>query len=971
MVFGLGRINKALRLFVAIICCLMSYVPAQAQFYYTGRGPASLKWEQIKAPDYQLLYPKGFRPTALGVAAFMDTISPYIAYNFPDPVKRIPIILRTENMRSNGYVTWAPKHGELITAPPTSGFAVPWLKQLSVHEWRHVVQMSNMKHGLTKIATWVLGEAGISVGLLAVSSWLLEGDATLAETQFSEFGRGKQPSFSIEYRALAAKGQLTGMRLDKLICGSYKTMIPDIYKFGYQVTTAGETYHSPTLWGDIIKYSGKWPIFVVPDHFYLKKHFNTDIRQLTRRTFKELDQYWAQSLIPNNYNLLTQPTKHYTTYKYPIADPTTSGSSVIAVKSQFYSPTKFVRFDPRSGTEKRIRFTGMMSSRPITKGNTMYWTEYKAHPIWEQSGFSQIKTMNLLTGRTKSEKRWGRNFYVTPLGDNLIAYSLLDDQSTNHLVLSDSCFRSVAEYRFGEATEIQGLASDADGDELFFLALDHSGVWIGGIEIKHDGEKGCSFGAIRTIRKPSVVSMANLSSSGDRLYFESIASGKDEVHTIDTRTLREDRITGSTFGAFMPSVADGDSTLWMTSYTSGGYMLARTKATKSVEQISWSRLPKDLLNPPRYQWKVPKIDSIRITPNAPTDHTQKRYSKAGRWFNVHSWAPVAFDGDFIDMRTDLLISFGLTAFFQSTMGDMRGFFTYSPTHKGNWMKGRFTYTGLPVQINFMGEYGGGNQGVYLSRDGVGSNPTIQLTKPLSKYVAVGVGASMPLDFSGGAWYRTLNPSFQYTYTNDRLYSTDTSYTTGLHHYVASIYWGQNMAMAYQNLRPKYGYSVRATVLSGFNKGFGLTSSLSASCYLPGVWRNHSLYLQTLFSYQSDERYQSSTKLITLKGVYNPRAAKGYIAAVAQYALPLAYPDWGWDGKLYIKRIWMNLYGGYTRGEYFKYGGGFDTLRHNSLAVDATVDFNLFRAFDLSLTFTVAKPSNIRGVWFGVGFNFKI
>lgn len=960
------RGHRGLGLLMAVVCCLLCYVPAKAQFYYTGRGSASLKWEQIKAPDYQLLYPSGFRPTALGVAAFMDTISPYIGYNFPGPVKRIPIILRTENMRSNGYVTWAPKHGELITAPPTSGFAVPWLKQLSVHEWRHVVQMSNMKHGLTKIATWVLGEAGISLGLLAVSGWLLEGDATLAETQFSEFGRGKQPSFSMEYRALASTGQLGRMMHDKLICGSYKTMIPDIYKFGYQITTAGETYHSPTLWGDIIKYSGKWPIFVVPDHFYLKKHFNTTIRELTKRTFKELDQYWAQSLIPNNYNLLTLPTKNYTTYKYPMADPTTGGESVVAIKSQFYCPTKFIRFDPRSGTEKRIRYTGSMSSRPVIQGNTMYWTEHKSHPIWEQSSFSQIKSMDLATGKAKSARRWGRNFYVTPLRANGFAFSSLDEQSANYLVLSDSCFNSVAEYRFDEATEIQGLASNAKGDELFFLALDHSGVWIGGVEIRRD-DTGLSFGRVRTIRKPSVVSMANLSSSGERLYFESIASGKDEIHTIDTRTLREDRITGSTFGAFMPSVAQGDSTLWMSGYTSGGYMLAKTKATKSVEQVEWSRLPKDILNPPRYQWQVPKIDSIRITPNAPTHHHKlKRYSKAGRWFNVHSWAPVAFDGDFIDMRTDLLISFGLTAFFQSTMGDMRGFFTYSPTHKGDWMKGRFIYTGLPVQFNFVGEYGGGNQGVYGLYQNLGDE---LLRDPFSKYMSLGVGASMPLNFSSGAWYRTLNPSFQYAYTNARLYHTAREYTTGLHQYSASLYWSQNMAMAYQNLRPKFGYAVRGAVLSGFNKDFGLTSSLWVSGYLPGIWRNHSLALQTLFSYQTDERYKSSSKLITLKGVYNPYAAKGYIAATAEYALPLAYPDWGWDGKLYIKRLWINLYGGYSRGEYFN-GSGYTTRRHNSLAVDLTVDYNLFRAFDLTTTFTLAKPSNIKGVWFGVGFNFK-
>ena len=51
------------------------------------------------------------------------------------------------SVRSNGFVTWTPKRMELIVTPPQDSYAQDWIGQLSLHEYRHVVQISQLDQG--------------------------------------------------------------------------------------------------------------------------------------------------------------------------------------------------------------------------------------------------------------------------------------------------------------------------------------------------------------------------------------------------------------------------------------------------------------------------------------------------------------------------------------------------------------------------------------------------------------------------------------------------------------------------------------------------------------------------------------------------------------------------------------------------------------------------------------------------------
>ena len=943
---------------LSIILLLIAGIErSAAQFHYQGRDRIGIKWEQVKSNDYRLVYPDYYRPQALNIAGFLDSVSPYIGYGFPDRIIRTPIILRTEGLISNGYVVWAPKRDELVTAPPTSTFAVPWLKQLSIHEWRHVVQMSSLKTGLTKVATWVLGEAGLSVGLLVVPKWQLEGDATNAETQLTEYGRGLQPDFTVEYRAMAHQPDFLKNSSDLWVCGSYRRHIPDIYKFGYQMIAAGETYYGTDLWGKTFSYAGKVPILITPQWFYLRKHYNTSMKKLRKRTFAELQDLWVPlGQQPNNFTTLTSPERSYTVYGNPMPAP---DGKIVATKSSFDRPPSIVTIDTATGKERKVMPTGTFSSRPILSGDKLYWTEYKPHPIWEQKNSSAIRSLELSTGRRESFAKRETNYFVTPLDDGNFATVSLDSLSNSFIRLKDKDMKTTSDYRFEGYTTLHGLAFDSKTSTLAFIALDRQGMWIGGMEYR-DGK----LYGVRKITEPSVVSVRDLTASGGKLYFGSIASGKDEIHVLDIATGKEFQATKSQYGSYAPT-GSGDKILF-NSYSCEGYMISSAPAdTTGLEPVNWSRLPKNTVNPERVKWEVPKADTIPMDDSTATGEV-KRFHRWGRVFNVHTWAPIAFDGGYILEDRSLKIGFGATAMFQSTLSDMRGYTTYGWMNKDNWLKGSFIYSGLPVEISVGAEYGGGKQEIYLPSYLIGQEGY----ETAKQYFSANTSIALPLNLSAGANNRLLRPSFAVTHYNSKLYNAAAgAFDNGYQKYDAMLWWSNNLRESYRSITPRLGYALRAGVAGSFNKRFGTLYSLWGRAYLPGAMLNHSITLRGGIQTQSSKEFVFNSKVMRPRGVTDDYGTEEYMAMSANYTMPLVYPDWGWDGVLNLKRIYTNLFFDHSHGKYFRYGGGTVGLNHHSYGIDIGITFNIFRSADQTVVVTVADPSTEKGAW--VGFSYTM
>lgn len=944
---------------------------AQAQFYYNGRGPMDIRWRQIKSLHYKLVYPDYYTPTAVALAGFMDSIAPSITHGFTRTPQRLPIVLHTENLYSNGEVVWAPKRMELMTTAPAGDiYADPWLKQLAVHESRHVVQLSSLRSGVTKVASWLFGQAGTCVGMLVVPKWFLEGDATLAETQFSEFGRAYQPSFTVGMRALfAADSGYVRMKSDKWIAGSYRTYIPGIYEYGYQMVAAGERYHGPEMWGRAVEYAGKWPIFIVPLRIYLKRHYGTHLSDLSRKALGDLYEHWKPySSVKDSYSTLTAPQSKrsgFTTYSDPIRTPL----GILAAKTDYNTPTRFVTIDTATNSERTLRWIAPPSSRPVLAGSTLWWTEFKPHPVWEYKTYSAVRSLDLITGKRRIYGRWQANYFATPLtvdGRQFVATVSPDSLGGSDLVLHDATdFRETDRLRFDCLTTLHGLAWDDATGTLAFIALGEKGMHLRRTSVSSQG----IFMPVEDITAPSLVTVSGLTADGKgHLYFSSIQSGKDEIHTTDLLSpeLTERRLTTSRFGAYSPS-ADSSGVL-LTTYTADGYMVARAGTDTAEDTVSWSRLPENLLNIPAPSWNVPKMSALPMD-DSTTMHKVRRYNKGLRWFNVHSWAPISADVDDLLNASErtLNIGFGASLFFQSVMGDSYGSATYGRLHGDNWLQASWTYAGLPVQITADVEYGGGKQGVYIPVNDYDEG--IRSPGDLKNYLHVQGSIAAPLNFSGGSHYRLLQPSFTVTHYNSLLYEPDEArFVKGYQKYQTSLWWSDNRRTSLRSITPRLGYALRADVTGAFNDRFGMVYSLYVRGYLPGFMRNHSMTLRAAGMYQTEAELGFNQKPLFPRGAYNGWAAKYYGAASFDYTFPLCYPDGGINGLIYFKRIWLNLFGDYSRGAYFAGGGSTRNRDIWSYGGDIAFEVNVVGSTSpATVKFTLASPSNDK-FYFGVGLS---
>ena len=182
---------------------LLAAVPqARAQYYNTGQSPASLRWKSIGNDSLQVVFPDGFGKQAHRTLFYMDTVRSRISYGYPLPPLKTPVMMTTENFFSNGLAMMAPRRIEMGGIPAIDTYSEPWLKQLATHEYRHMVQFGNVNRSTVKVFGYLFGQQAplLATGLLPF--WFIEGDAVMAETQMSSFGRGLQPSFTMHYRAL-------------------------------------------------------------------------------------------------------------------------------------------------------------------------------------------------------------------------------------------------------------------------------------------------------------------------------------------------------------------------------------------------------------------------------------------------------------------------------------------------------------------------------------------------------------------------------------------------------------------------------------------------------------------------------------------------------------------------------------------------------------------------------------------------
>ena len=969
-----------------------------------------MHWKQIKGDNIAVIYPDTANVLGHKLFHYVKAVQPSIDFGFRHGAMKIPFVVHPENAMSNGMVMWLPKRVEILSSPAISSYSMPWLKQLAAHEYRHAVQYNNLNRGWVRGFSYLLGQQSKTIGLLFMPLWGLEGDAVISETSMSSFGRALQPSFSMHYRAVGNR-ILARKNSDKWFCGSFREYIPDHYQLGYQITSYANTKYDENVWDKVVNYAVRNPYVIATTYVAMKKYYSTYTKLLFRESFADLNRFWQPLAEVENSStrLITPKQKSYTTYSYPM--PFGEGQ-VLSFKEDLDTPTALVVTDMATGREKRICYTGHISTRPTISGGKIWWTEYRRGLVYQQRVNSRLCYVEQGKKTTHTVFRYRNVQFPTAIdGSSSLAWVEYCPDGSYRIVLGDlESHKILASMDHG--VELHSLAYDNRTRKLYFIATDDSGMWLG--RVNDDGTTS-------PLTKGAYITISDLRARDGVLYFGSIASGKDEVHCYNLTSGEEFRISTSKYGSFSPMPTPTGEVL-MTTYDSEGYHLAHQKIDSTeLVKVEPSQIPRNIVNPHRKLWNTVNLDTVRfdsaVAERQKSELKPRRYSKFTHLFNVHSWAPASYD-PFALSEGQVEFNLGATVMSQSLLSNTEGMLTWGwNREEGSVYKGKLRYYGLGVNLGLSATYGG-RQRMYQAYTWVMNPETekYELVLPdspkLGKFYDITLSASLPLYFQLGYRTRYVGISTSWNYSNglvakvrsmaDMILAGKISnvakigYSEGVHLLQFGVGYQNMTQMAHKDFLPRQGHVISINyALNPANRDFGQLITAYAKLYLPGVVRHHSLSLagayQTTFGgFESDVLASNLSFLSSLLIPHGFNTGdimnRNYLATSVNYQLPLCYPEIGIPAIIYFKRIRLNAGFDYAsfdkqsfvadkepepgdianiemrRKHLFAYGG------------DLTFDVNFFRmpsAATVALTLSVYKPHGKKGMFVsgGVGLPF--
>lgn len=931
------------------VFCLFTCVSMQAQFLDYGSDPARFKWNMVKLPHYNLVYPQGIDSMAYKYALYLENAYPHLQKTIGVGMqKKFPVILHPANMSSNGLVSWAPRRMELITTPSSKLDGVSWDKHLVLHESRHVLQTSKVMSGWFKPLYYIIGEQAAGVAAFFLPSWFLEGDAVGTETSMSNGGRGRLPEFNMSYRAQMLGDKDKNYSFDKWYLGSYKDYTGDFYALGYNLTSYARHRFGTDIWDKTTtRYVKRF--FAIPMFSNAFKH-NTGITidELYNETYDFLRDEWMKmdtGVITPNY--LSPLGKKYTSYRYPQA---VNDSTVIAVKSGIQDINSLVSVT--NGKEKRLCYLGSINSRLNRVGNRVYWTEIVPGLRWTHENYSVLKQYDLETGKTTTLTP--RQRYLAPSIDKeqrTAAVSRFTESGENQLVLVDLPTGKEQRYFTVPGNAFLKELTYGDDGTVTAVAVTDTGMSL----LQLDTQTG----AWKELLKTTSVNITAPLWSNGKLFFESGANGTNNIYCLNPADSVTYRLTSARFGAFDPSFTPAKDRLLYSDYQAGGYRIGALpvdslkKEKADLSEPYHSPLVTSLAEQEQFN-----LDSAVLHPVA---FEPRPYRKGLHTFKLHSWAPFYYDvAEAMNTGADdlsTIVKPGAMVLSQNTLNTaimQAGWYYRKGAHHG---KLAFTYMGWFPVIDIAADYGGKAFDVsWITNDKekeVAQGRTVNRT-----LLEAEARIYLPFNLTRNHYIRGIQPAFTYYFTTDKYQQYESRKYRNFQYILPEVLFYSYRRKALRDILPRWGYQLRLQYMqSPFNtENYGSLYAGRLTTYWPGILRNHSLMLRAGYQYQSVD---NKTLYLPKHLIEKPRGydfmyqTRQQFAFKADYAFSLFSPDLSLGQLAYIRRLRANLFYDLNRNQAAK---GRVWTTQSSFGTDLIFDWNIFRmSFPLTTGVRLIQP----------------
>jgi len=911
-------------LFTILIIILANY-PSNSQDF--GGFSPGIHWKQINTKSVRVIFPEGLETQANRVA---NTVL-YIDQNNHTTIgklsKKIDLVLNNQGVIPNGYVALSPYRSEFFTTPfqkSESLGSLSWLDLLSVHEYRHALQYANFRKGITKIGYILTGENFWSLALnLTTPNWYFEGDAVMTETALSKQGRGRIPAFLQDYKSiLNDEGYFS---YDKARNGSFRHNVPDHYRLGYMLCSYGREEYGDSLWINVMDRTARFKGIIYPFSKALKKTTGLNSKHFYEEAFDHYMELWGENQGDANEADITTLNKKFrtiTNYIYPVYDP--HGNQWLAVKSS-YKKTPAIFEISENGKENKIVEIGINLDTYFSASNDyLAWTELSWDKRFASISYSDIVIYDRITKK---------KIYLTE-NSRYFSPALSPDQSKVLVFNANANGDYMLEILERASGEIKKKIPNPENFYFTYPQWSHDGKMIYSTARQSDGrmcilEIDPETGERLFLLYPLNHILGKLTVGKDHIYFSGSFEGRDNIFSLNLRTHDIAQLSNKQFGAYHPAINPKENILCYSAYYHTGKELETTPLNKrDYNTVSLTNLDQLSDNQPEYA----QIEGGSILSEIPDKKYEVNdYSSVSHSLKFHSWSPVVSTSTVgMGLVSDnILNNLHFEADYKYFMNEASSGFSVAAVY------GQY----LPI---FSLAYSQGFR-----------NPGYKISDDLKVWESnITAGVNIPLDFSKGMFHRTLLGGIILQHTAvpslsgiSNLGSSKARFTTVGFQSKFLI----TKLQAYQNITTPMGLGGELL----FNRSISSLKASQVQLYLDGAIRgllpNHNVLIG--FSYKNESAWNQYQYLDvnTYPRGYGIPTCNWLATWQLNYHFPLIYPDIGFGGIVYLKRVRANLFSDYAFGSILNPSSGYvQNQSFTSIGGELIFDMNIIRLLPMSL-----------------------
>ena len=563
-----------LRLWIVVFVFLGGYLSAQLPSNSIGNNPSSQRWSQINTERVQVVFPNGQEESGLRVAQLINFLWDHETPTIGQKKHKVSIFLQGGRTLSNGLVTVGPFRSEFYQTPPQFANSTSYLDLLTIHEYRHVQQFANATQGVTKLAKNIFGSwAWGGMMALALPRWYFEGDAVVAETIFSRSGRGRLPSFNMQYYAWYDAQKEVGY--EKASAGSLQEYVPDWYPLGYHMLTYGQQKYGDDLWKKVAEDAVKYKGLFVPFAKSIKRHTGLTTKELYRNTMSDGLKKWKENTQgAKSYIAVNKVSKHtVTNYTTPIPWV----RSLIVEKSSYDQIGAFYKIDPHGNESKivdhGVLIDGVFSSLSLDN-NKLCWAELGFDPRWRYRQWSNIYIYDAVSQEKK--QLTSKTRYFSPAlrskVNKILAVEITPEQ-VNQLVIINSTTGEKELILENKQNYLLSHPQWISDEEVVVIASKNEESHILSFNLRSKVNTSLS--------TPSPHQLSHIHVHDGDIFFAASFGIFNNIYVLRKEDQSIHRITNSKVGAFQPNV-NSEGVLYFSEFSARGFDIKKINLNEHI-----------------------------------------------------------------------------------------------------------------------------------------------------------------------------------------------------------------------------------------------------------------------------------------------------------------------------------------------------------------------------------------------------